>query len=572
MSTNVKTAANRSAAFTPLQRTDSGDAANDPTPQAMPAVKRPQGRAPKSTAPTGRKKTIGHRSSAIGNSAQPLAAGHDSSVTPAPTGRKKIAQGKDAASAADAALGNASQNTSSPEGAKEMSGKWKRVRVGDTLRLVNGSAFKPTDWTKDGLPIVRIQNLNNPDAPFNLTTRELPEKFRLRGGELLFAWSGTPGTSFGAHIWRGGEAWLNQHIFNVLFDENQWDKKFLQFAINQNLSEYIRAAHGGAGLAHITKGKFENSELAQPPLPEQRRTVAEIEKQFTRLEAGVTALRRVQANLKRYRAAVLKAACEGKLVENEVRSAKREGRSVETGEQLLKRILAERRKHWEESNRNSKTKNRKYVEPAAPDTANLPPLPEGWTWASVEQVGEATTGFTPPKGNALFFGGSIPFFKPTDLDAGYYVREFRDSLTESGAEHGRLLPERSILVTCIGATIGKTGFARVRCATNQQINALTVPSALVSPEFVFWFFNSPLGQKQIKENASATTLPILNKSKFEALALPLPPLAEQTRIVAEVERRLSVVEELESVVSANLQRASRLRQSILQKAFSGELI
>jgi len=132
-----------------------------------------------------------------------------------------------------------------------------------------------------------------------------------------------------------------------------------------------------------------------------------------------------------------------------------------------------------------------------------------------------------------------------------------------------VLPARSILVTCIGATIGKTGFSRTRCATNQQINALTVSSDYLSPEFVFWFFTSPLGQRQITENASATTLPILNKSRFEVLSIPIPPLAEQKRIVADVERRLSVVEEQEAVVSANIQRADRLRQSILQQAFSG---
>ncbi len=331
---------------------------------------------------------------------------------------------------------------------------------------------------------------------------------------------------------------------------------------------------------------FLRFEIPVAPLPEQQRIVAEIEKQFTRLEAGVAALRRVQANLKRYRAAVLKAACEGRLVPTEAELAGRVPPSgighadtkanaasgdtahktsdYETGEALLQWILAERRKNW--------TGRGRYKEPTAPDTANLPPLPEGWTWASVAQTGEATTGSTPPKGNAVFFGGNIPFFKPTDLDAGFYVRESRDSLTESGAEHGRLLPKLSILVTCIGATIGKAGFARVRCATNQQINALTVPSDLVSPEYVFWFFNSPFAQEQIKENASATTLPILNKSKFEALPIPLPPLAEQTRIAAEVERRLSLVEELESVVTANLQRATRLRQSILQNAFTGGLV
>jgi len=113
-----------------------------------------------------------------------------------------------------------------------------------------------------------------------------------------------------------------------------------------------------------------------------------------------------------------------------------------------------------------------------------------------------------------------------------------------------------------------SGHARVRCATNQQINALVVSEEPVSPKYVYWYFCGPLGQRQILDNASATTLPILNKSRFEALPIPLPPLVEQERIVAEVERRLSVIDELETAVTANLQRAARLRQSVLQRAFS----
>lgn len=179
--------------------------------------------------------------------------------------------------------------------------EWEKIRVGAALRLINGRAFKPSEWREAGLPIVRIQNLNDPEAPFNYYDGELPEKFRLDDGDLLFAWSGTPGTSFGAHIWRRGKAWLNQHIFRVLFDENMFDKRFLQLAINQNLNDYIRAAHGAAGLAHITKGKFEESELIKPPLDQQRAIVAEIEKQFSRLDEAVANLKRVKANLKRYK-------------------------------------------------------------------------------------------------------------------------------------------------------------------------------------------------------------------------------------------------------------------------------
>src|SRR5947199_7660590 len=265
-----------------------------------------------------------------------------------------------------------------------VNGATRTLRIGDALKLVNGRAFKPTEWKKSGLPIVRIQNLNNPDAPFNYYEGQLPEKFLLDDGDLLFAWSGTPGTSFGAHIWRRGKAWLNQHIFKVHFDDKQFDKRYLQLAINRNLEQYIRAAHGGAGLAHITKGRFEESTLPCLPLDEQQRIVAEIEKQFTRLDAGMASLKRVQIALKRYRASVLKAACEGRLVPIEAELARKQNRSYETGEELLQRILQERRETW-----NGKGK---YKEPVAPETANLSPLREGWSWVTMPQLGEVNRG------------------------------------------------------------------------------------------------------------------------------------------------------------------------------------
>src|ERR1700738_4640666 len=102
---------------------------------------------------------------------------------------------------------------------------WALARVADLVTLVNGFAFTPSHWKREGLPIVRIQNLNNPDAPFNYCSDDIPEKFRIRTGDLLFAWSGTPGTSFGAHIWRGGDAWLNQHIFKVVFPHDILDPR-----------------------------------------------------------------------------------------------------------------------------------------------------------------------------------------------------------------------------------------------------------------------------------------------------------------------------------------------------------
>ena len=146
-----------------------------------------------------------------------------------------------------------------------------------------------------------------------------------------------------------------------------------------------------------------------------------------------------------------------------------------------------------------------------------------------------------------------------------------DGLSKEGIEKARLLPSKSILVTCIGATIGKTGLIRVSGAFNQQINAI-VPQKDVLPEFIYFVCISPQFQKSIVDNASATTLPILNKHKFEILTMPIPPLIEQHRIVEEIESRFSVAEEIETAVETNLKRAERLRQAILIKAFTGRLI
>ena len=317
----------------------------------------------------------------------------------------------------------------------------------------------------------------------------------------------------------------------------------------------------GTTVASIETAALHRFEIPVAPLDQQKRIVAEIEKQFSRLDEAVANLKRVKANLKRYKAAVLKAAVEGRIVETEAELARREGRSVETGAQLLQRILGTRRSQWQGKG--------KYKEPAAPNTTDLPELPEGWGWATYAQIGEVTTGFTPPTADAENFGGDTPFFKPTDLDAGENVVVAREYLSKKGTAKGRLLPAGSVLVTCIGATIGKTGLARVNCATNQQINAVTPHAMVVDSGFVYSWTVSPFGFKQILDNASATTLPILNKSKFESLAIPIPPIAEQHRIVAEVDRRLSLLRETETQVDANLQRADRLRQSILSRAFSG---
>jgi restriction endonuclease S subunit len=142
---------------------------------------------------------------------------------------------------------------------------WPAGKLGDYCELNNGFPFKPTDWDGIGLPIIRIQNLNDREKPFNSTSKVLPDKFLVRPGDILLSWSGTPGTSFGCFRWDGPRGWLNQHIFNVRLNPRLEGEFFIQ-SVNARLSELIAKAHGGVGLQHVTKGILNSLELLIPPV------------------------------------------------------------------------------------------------------------------------------------------------------------------------------------------------------------------------------------------------------------------------------------------------------------------
>lgn len=147
---------------------------------------------------------------------------------------------------------------------------WPVTPTGGLVKLTNGRAFKPTEWSKEGTPIIRIQNLNDPAKPFNYYEGALPEKYKIHSGNILLSWSGTPGTSFGCFRWKRQDGWLNQHIFKVEVDDGV-DEEFFIHQINLRLPELIDRAHGGVGLQHFTKGELESLPFVTPPLHAQQR-------------------------------------------------------------------------------------------------------------------------------------------------------------------------------------------------------------------------------------------------------------------------------------------------------------
>lgn len=320
---------------------------------------------------------------------------------------------------------------------------------------------------------------------------------------------------------------------------------------------------GAVGQRRVPTVYLKECKIPVAPLDQQKRIVAEIEKQFSRLDEAVANLKRVKANLNRYKAAALKAAVEGRLVETEAELARREGRSYETGEQLLQRILETRRSQW-----NGKGK---YKEHAAPYTTDLPELPQGWVWANVDQLAEVGTGATPKPDQARYYGGDIPWVTSAVVNDAFvdHADEFvaGDALVETNRT---LYPPGTLLVAMYGEgkTRGKYSELRIAATTNQALAALRADEN-VRPYLKQFLEHN---HEEMRKVASGGVQPNLNLSLVRAVCVPLPPIAEQLRIVTEVDRRFSLLRETEAQVDTNFKHGERLRQSILARALSGKLI
>ena len=279
---------------------------------------------------------------------------------------------------------------------------------------------------------------------------------------------------------------------------------------------------------------LEKAQIPLPPLPEQHRIVAKIEELFTKLDAGIDALGKVQAQLKRYRQSVLKAAFEGKLTET-----------------------------W-------RAEHQDEIEPASPIANDLP---DGWVWTIVGSIGTIASGQTPKGINDSNSKGHIPFFKISDMNKPGNEKFMRNSeIALDDDEIKRLgihVRERgTVIFPKRGGAIATNKKRILTCPSAYDLNIMGVLPHNVSTEFLYyWFLSIDLAQL-----SDGSNVPQLNLKDIHPLSFPLPPCGEQEAIASEVKRRLSVADKVEKTVTAELKRAEQLRQSILKKAFSGGLV
>ena len=195
-------------------------------------------------------------------------------------------------------------------------------------------------------------------------------------------------------------------------------------------------------------------------------------------------------------------------------------------------------------------------------------LPQGWVECQLGDVFEIITGKTPPKKNPEYFNGDIPFVKPGDLDKEIYITQTEDdSLTVEGLKYAPNLPKNTVLVSCIG-NLGKKAILGVVGSCNQQINAI-IPNGYIENKYTYFYIDKIV--PWLEANASATTVKILNKGKFEQAPFLLPPQNEQRRIVEKIESEFAKIDEgLEHLEQAK-EQIKQYRQSVLKSAFDGKL-
>jgi type I restriction enzyme S subunit len=346
----------------------------------------------------------------------------------------------------------------------------------------------------------------------NFTDEELAT-YRLESGDIVLGEaSGSPAEVGKPALWNGeiADCCFQNTLLRVRTFGAVLPKYLLHFLRSAALEGEFADQSRGVGIHHLGAARLSSWPITVPPLEEQRRIVEALEAHLSHLDAASSALRITSSRL-----AALHRSASAHL--------------------------------WQQS-------------------ASAGPL------SAVGTLGRVVTGSTPSRSLAGAFGGEVPFVTPSDVGRGGEVRATVRLLSERGAGTARVLRPGSVMVVCIGATLGKVGWSGSAVATNQQINGIELEAGVARPDFVAVLMASPQFQRTMWQAASSTTLPILNKSRFASSWLPLPPRAMQDAYMSWYGAISVGRGRLARDVDGAAERSAVLRRSLLTAAFSGRLV
>ena len=456
---------------------------------------------------------------------------------------------------------------------------WERVSLVDIAHILNGAPFDSTLFSlTEGVPLVRIRDVIGGETK-TFYSGPYEDDFIVKPNDLLVGMDG----DFHSGYWGAQTALLNQRVCKISPLENFYDKRLLALALPGYLSA-INANTPSITVKHLSSKTIGEIGLPLPPRKEQTRIVEKLEELLSGLDAGTAELKAAQKKLAQYRQSLLKAAVEGALTAK----WRANNKPTETGAQLLKRILQERRNRWEakqlakfkeQGKVPPKDWQKKYPEPVQPDTTDLPELPQGWVWASVEQLSESVRNGLSKTPNTELRG--YPIFKinavrpmTVNFTAIKHIEIDDSEAAEYWVEVG------DVLVTRYNGSVDLLGvFGMVKNVPQRTLypdKLIRIKPLIVAELGGAWMEmcgNVGVSREhlvaRVKTTAGQTGI---SGEDLKRTPIPLPPVAEQEIALAVLEEKLQAIKELKLPTEVSFKKSTAQRQNILKAAFSGQLV
>ncbi|MBV6388664.1 MAG: hypothetical protein JNIBNLAF_00258 [Nitrosomonas europaea] len=462
---------------------------------------------------------------------------------------------------------------------------WERVPLAEVATILNGAPFDSALFsTTEGMPLIRIRDVTTGQTS-TYYTGPYDDEYLVQQGDLLVGMDG----DFYSGFWGSNAALLNQRVCKISPVEPFYDKRLLAFTLPGYLAA-INANTPSVTVKHLSSKTIGEIGLPFPPRAEQTRIVEKLEELLSDLDAGVAELKVAQKKLGQYRQSLLKAAVEGALTADWREAQRKHDTPRETGAQLLQRILTERRARWEAKQLTKfaeqgkippKDWQKKYPEPVQPDTTDLPELPEGWVWASVDQCLLDESAITDgPFGSNLkssHYQDSGPrvirlqnIGDGVFLDARAYISEshYQELMKHAVEEDdlvvamlGEVLPRACIVPSGVSPAIVKADCARVRLNTK-----LLLPNVLLA------HLNSKPVRNIVAKFVKGIGRPRINLGHIRSIPVALCAIKEQFQINATLAEAQSSIDEQLKGINFGLKQSAAQRKNILKAAFAGQLV
>ena len=455
---------------------------------------------------------------------------------------------------------------------------WLWVTLQDVADVVTGNTPSTSNAENYGglIPFFKPPQLNDmsvSEAPETLSNKGIEKARLLPPKSVLVSCIGILGKTAITKITSATNQQINAIVFESLVQPEYG------FYYTQTLSTWLKEHSSATTVAIINKGKFEAAPFPLPPFSEQTRIVAKLEELLSDLDAGVAELKAAQKKLVKYRQSLLKAAVEGALTTD----WRKQHPVTESGAQLLAHILQERRARWEakqlakfaeQGKTPPKDWQKKYPEPVQPDTTDLPELPEGWVWATVEQVAELMSGNTPKDAETrATIDGVIPWFKVGDMNRGgneiWLVTSQINFSREDANELGmKIAPAGTIVFPKRGGAIATNKKRRLNSEACFDLNTMGLVPVSSAAEWLWWWFQGiDLGRL-----SDGSNVPQINNPDIAPLLIPIPPKEEQEMIISQLQMTLDATHAQEVAIDQSLKQSAAQRQNILRAAFAGQLV